>query len=77
VGTDLLRDAGPVTVRVALDRTELEPRRFTQPGWQTVSWDLAPAPAGPVRVAFQTDPPYRPSHEWRVLGIAVGGFGFR
>jgi hypothetical protein len=77
LGTELLRDAGPITVRVSLDGVDLDPRRFTAPGWQTAAWELAPAPAGMVRVAFLTQPPYRPPHDARVLGIAIGGFGFR
>ncbi len=46
---------------------------FTHPGWQTVRWALPPAVAGPAEVAIQVSTPFRVG---RMLGIAVGGFGF-
>ena len=76
VGPDRLRIMGPVTLRVWLNGQELESRQFRSAGWQETHWDLAPAPAGTVEMKLQADPPFRPATEGRVLGIAVGAFGF-
>lgn len=67
---------GPLTVRVWLNGSELETRRFSSPGWQTVQWDLAPGPAEAVEMKLRTDPPFHPSMDNRTLGIAAGSFGF-
>ena len=75
--TSLLDAVGPVSVRVALDDRELEPRTVTKPGWQVLQWDLAKAPAGPLRLSIHTGPPFKPPADPRILGIAIGGFGFR
>ncbi|MBZ5728779.1 MAG: hypothetical protein LAP87_27840 [Acidobacteriia bacterium] len=77
VGAELLEKAGPLTVRISLDDRDLEPRRFTVAGWQTTRWDLPPKPAGPALVTFHSEPPFRPATDPRLLGIAIGGFGFR
>jgi hypothetical protein len=76
VGPELLSKAGPQTVRITLNGSELPPRRFAEPGWQDIEWELEPAPAGPVKVGFRVDPGFRPPGE-RPLGIAIGAFGFR
>jgi hypothetical protein len=76
IGPDLLEKVGPVTVAVALGDVALEPRRFTSKGWQEARWDIAPEPAGEVRIAFQVSPGYRSPEESRELGVAIGGFGF-
>jgi hypothetical protein len=55
---------------------DLEPRRFATDGWHTESWDLPAAPAGPVRVAFRSSPPYQPIDDVGLRSIAVGAFGF-
>ncbi|HWB85761.1 MAG TPA: hypothetical protein VG675_16580 [Bryobacteraceae bacterium] len=77
VGPDLLKKNGQATVTIRLDNQELPPHRFAKAGWQTVRWDVPPAPPGIVQMTLRVDPPYRPSSESRLLGIAVGGFGFR
>jgi hypothetical protein len=75
VGPDRLSAAGPVTLRLRLNDRELQPRTLTTAGWQELSWDLAPDDAGRVQMTLQSDPPYQPA-EGRMLGIAVGAFGF-
>lgn len=75
--TTLLQNDGAVTVSISLDDRPLEPRRVTQAGWQTLAWDLPAAPAGSAHVTIRCDPPFRPAGDPRVLGIAVGNFGFR
>ena len=60
-------------VEVFLDGKTIGTREFTHAGWQTVRWDLAPEPAGPVEVKFSTLPPYPADPP---LGLAIGGFGF-
>ena len=76
VSQQLLNAVGPPTVRVAIDGAELEPRRFAEKAWQTVQWDLPPAPAGPARVTIRVGPPYKAPNDPRQLGIAIGAFGF-
>jgi hypothetical protein len=76
IGRELIDSAGPVSVRVALNGRELQPRRFTEAGWQEARWDITPQP-GPVRVEFFVEPGFRPPRDTRVLGLAVGAFGFR
>ncbi|HUI53590.1 MAG TPA: hypothetical protein VLY04_01375 [Bryobacteraceae bacterium] len=73
----LLEKVGPVTVRLSLDGRDLPSRRVTDPGWQTLAWDLAPAPGGPTIVTIHTQPPFHPEADPRVLGLAVGAIGFR
>jgi hypothetical protein len=76
IGPDRLRIMGPVTLLVWLNGRALESRRFTAAGWQDVDWTIPAGPAGSVEMKLQADPPFRPATESRVLGIAVGAFGF-
>jgi hypothetical protein len=75
-GPARLQALGPVTVHVWLNDRQLEPRTFATPGWQETAWDLPPDTAGPVRLRLDADPPFLPKGENRILGIAVGAFGF-
>ncbi len=76
--TSLLQNGGgAVTVQVSLNGVELPPQRVAQVGWQTLSWNLPAAPAGPVEVTIHCEPPFHPAGDPRTLGIAVGSFGFR
>lgn len=77
VGTELLKDAGRVTVRPTLDGVELETRRFDQPGWREARWPLAAAQAGTVYLRLEVEPGFRPPGDARLLGIAVGALGFK
>jgi hypothetical protein len=76
ITSTLLDSVGPVTVHISIGDRDLEPRRVTQPGWQTLDWPLAPAAAGPVQISIRTEPPFRPAGDPRTLGIAIGDFGF-
>jgi hypothetical protein len=76
VGPAQIQALGAVTVRIALDGRELEPRTFTNSGWQTAVWDLPSAPSGPVRVTIIASRPFQPLPDVRVLGVAVGAVGF-
>jgi len=76
VGPELLEKAGPVTVTIVLGGVDLAPRRFAGKGWQEARWEIAPGATGPVSVAFHVSPGYRPPEESRVLGVAIGAFGF-
>jgi hypothetical protein len=60
-------------VAVALDGNGIGEQDFTEQGWQTARWNIPPAPAGPVEVTIRVSPEF---HAGRVLGVAVGGFGF-
>ena len=60
-------------IDVALNGTRIGEHDFVQSGWQTVSWQIPPGPAGPVAVSFLVSPPYPGD---RPLGLALGGFGF-
>jgi hypothetical protein len=75
--TGLMQSVGTLTVQVSLNGVDLPPQRVTQIGWQTLSWDLATAPAGAVNLTIHTDPPFRTPGDPRTLGIAVGALGFR
>jgi len=75
--TTLLDKVGPVTVHVSIDERELTAQVVTQAGWTTLEWPLPPAAAGPVRIGIRTEPAFQPSGDPRILGIAVGSFGFR
>jgi hypothetical protein len=71
-----LTAAGPVTVQIAIDGHDLAPRTFAASEWQTVSWDVPPGPAGPVRVVITATPGFQPTGDARRLGLAVREFGF-
>ena len=77
VGQEMLRQAGPPTVRISLNGQDLEPRNFQEPGWQEAQWDLPAAPPGPVQVTFRVTPGFQAPGDPRKLGIAIGAFGFR
>jgi hypothetical protein len=65
-----------VTLRVFVGNQTLEGRELTQPGQQALRWKLPSAPAGPARIEFHATPPFRPSGDPRVFGVAVLAFGF-
>jgi len=76
ISPDMIHDVGRVSVRVWVEHHRAGDAVFTQPGWQTVRWDLPPAPAGRVRVRIQSEP-YHPSNkDPRPLGVPVVSFGF-
>jgi hypothetical protein len=60
-------------IEVFLNGMSIGIREFNQAGWQTVHWDLTPAPAGLVEVKFHTSPPFPADPP---LGLAIGSFGF-
>ncbi len=64
-------------VEVLIDGTSVGRAEFTREGWQTVGFDLAPAPASVVEVTFHATPELRvPPDSPLVLGVPIGGFGF-
>ena len=67
---------GPVTVHVSLNGAPLPARTISKAWWNTVEWNLAPSPGGPVRVEIRSDPPYHAPDPPNPRGIALGGFGF-
>ena len=73
VGPDYIERLKRSHIDVALNGTRIGEHDFTQSGWQTVSWQVPPGPAGPVAVSFLVSPPYAGD---RPLGLAIGGFGF-
>ncbi len=76
VGHALIHDLGRTRVELLIDGVPLGAREFTAPGWRQVHWDLPPAPAGSAAIEFHVTPEYRPATDPRILGIAIGGFGF-
>jgi hypothetical protein len=68
--------SGPVTVHLALNGEPLPPRTIPKAWWNTLEWDLPPAPAGPVTVEIRSEPAYHAPDPPNPRGIAVGGFGF-
>jgi hypothetical protein len=71
-----IAEAGTVHLKVIANGEEIGSHDFNRGGWQTVEWTVKPGPEGPVRVEFQSDPPYRPKNDPRTLGIALGAFGY-
>lgn len=67
---------GPQTLEVLLDGKLIGRFEFSYAGWQRPTFDVPPGPAGVVTVQLRADPAYRPENDPRVLGFAVGGFGF-
>ena len=78
VGPKYISDVRLSRVRVTVDGEPIGSAEFTEPGWRTVRWPVKPGEAKTVRVELRTEPEYRPSStDPRLLGIAVGGFGFQ
>ena len=64
-------------VEVLLDGSFIGRAEFTNEGWQTVGFDLAPSKAGAVEVTFRARPELRdPPDNPVALGAPIGGFGF-
>jgi hypothetical protein len=72
----VLNSVGPLTLGLSVGGMALVPRRFSTEGWHTETWDLPSTPAGPVRIAFHSSPPYQPTDDVGLRSIAVGAFGF-
>ncbi len=72
-----LATVGHPRLQVILDGVALEPREFTKSGWQTASWPIAAEERSLSRVELVTTPEYRPPGDSRVLGMAIGAFGFK
>jgi hypothetical protein len=76
VGPEQLQTYGPPRVAVTVGGVRLPARVFDKTGWQVHRWDLPENGEGAVEVRFDARPGFRPGHETRDLGVAVGGFGF-
>ncbi len=81
IGIIHITDVRMVQLELFLNGTSLGVQDFTAAGWQKRTYILKPAPAGSVplgrvNVEFRTSPAYHPRGDPRVLGIAIGGFGF-
>jgi hypothetical protein len=63
-------------VRVSLDGHPIGERDFDRPGVEVVRWNLAKAPAGVVRVDFETQPGFRTEAGGNLFGLSFGNFGF-
>ena len=61
-------------VELSLNGVSLGARDITHSDWQTLSWTIPAAPAGPAEITIDVSPPY-PANE--PLGVAVGALGFR
>ncbi|MBI4874651.1 MAG: hypothetical protein HY822_08460, partial [Acidobacteria bacterium] len=82
---ELVVNAGPSYIQyvrrgevdVLLNGQPIGHAEFTREGWQTVSFDLAPAPPGPVEVTFRARPEIRTGPDNKlVFGAPIGAFGF-
>jgi hypothetical protein len=76
INPELLRAAGPQRLEVRLNGHAAGAHEFRVHGWQTATWTLPEAPAGPVAVEFRVTPGYLPPNETRRLGVAIVSFGF-
>ncbi|MCX6621242.1 MAG: hypothetical protein NTY38_09205, partial [Acidobacteria bacterium] len=72
-----LSTVGHPRLQVIVDGLALEPKEFTRPGWQTVTWPVEPVARSLAVVEFVVTPEFRPPGDSRVLGIPIGAFGFR
>ena len=78
IGPDYILAVGEVTLAVRVGGVPLGSRKFTQKGWVTEKFALAPGPEGNVDVEFAVDPAFRPKNgDPRPLGIPIAAFGFR
>jgi hypothetical protein len=78
VGPGYIRAVGKVTLTVHVDGVSLGSRTFTQNGWLTEKFAMAPGAEGNVNVEFLVDPPFQPKNgDPRALGIPIAAFGFR
>lgn len=73
IGTKYLSEIGRSRIAVLLDGERIGEAEFTETGWRTARWNLAPGSAGPVQISIQTSPELRTT---RVLGSAIVAFGF-
>jgi len=67
---------GPQTLEVLFNGKVIGRHEFAYAGWQRPTFDIPPAPSGVINVVFRAEPAYRPEGDPRVLGFAIGGFGF-
>lgn len=82
---ELVVNAGPPyiaevkkgVVEVYLDGVLAGRAEFSREGWQTVAFELAPAPPAEVEVTFRARPEIRvPPGNPAALGVPIGAFGF-
>lgn len=78
VGPKYIADVKRAKLQVSIEGAPIGEAEFTTAGWQTVRWPAPPTTtARTVRVSFTATPEYRPSStDPRVLGLAIGAFGF-
>ena len=76
IGPVHIHDVLKIELEVFLDGASIGKQAFTEAGWQKRVYEVKPGPAGIVNVEFRTTPVFRPQGDPRILGIAVGGFGF-
>ena len=76
VSPQLFAERGYITLAVRLNGVLLPPVELRETNIRTARWTVPPAPAGPVEVELQADPPYHPRNDPRTLGVAVMSFGF-
>jgi hypothetical protein len=76
IGPGHIRKVPKIELEVLMDGVSLGKQVFTTSGWQKRVYALPPGPVGVKNVEFRTSPEFRPDGDPRVLGIAIGGFGF-
>jgi hypothetical protein len=73
----VVEEHGELLFEVLLAGRLLGVFRATEPGWIEQRWNLEPSQPGPVPVTFRTPRPFQsPGGDPRVLGAAIGSFGF-
>jgi hypothetical protein len=72
-----IRDVSKIKLEVLVDGDSIGEQEFTTSGWQKRLYALKPHPPGVVSVELRSSPAYHPQGDPRILGIAIGGFGFR
>lgn len=77
IGETFISRVRKSTLRILVDGRQIGEAEFTDSGWRTARIALDATRAADVSVEFHASPEFRPDNDPRVLGIAIGSFGFR
>lgn len=75
-GHQQIRDIKQLRVKAFIDNELLGEATFSEPGWHSVRWPVKSGSQKLVDIRFESTE-YRTPRDPRVLGAAIGAFGFR
>ena len=76
ISAEHLAAQGSTDLTVRLNGVPLPSVTLRELDVRTVRWTVPPAPAGPVEVELQAEPPFHAPGDPRTLGAAILSFGF-